>query len=91
MQCQNTCCIGCNKGGLCSAGVAVPSASPEGGSTPQLDELGFQGSWFLCDVRVASSPAPGQLVLRVMCTGMGCGERKAELQSSKFHCPCWVL
>lgn len=58
------CCIGCNKGGLCYVGVVVPSDGLEGGGTPGLGELGFQWSWFPCDVPVAASPAPGQLVLR---------------------------
>jgi len=64
-------------------GVVVPSDSLEGGGTPGLDELGFQGSWFLCDLQLAAVPVPGRLVLRMCVRGLESGERKAVLQSSE--------
>ena len=69
----------------------VLSDSLEGGGAPGLDELGFWWSWFPCDLHVAASLAPGPLALRVCVQGSECGESKAELESSKLRCPCWIL
>lgn len=78
------CCIGCDKGGLCYVGVVVPSDSLEGGGIPGLDELGFQWSWFLCDLHAAGPPVPGQLVLSVRVQGIGVWREEGSYRAASY-------